>query len=153
MPARPRLTVDPRRFRLSFVAAFAVGQFLIWAGFAAQFLITRAAHIAGFEQRILADIVVLEDHVSRSLDVAAARVLLVATAAGDAEPPAPDRLRDAIADSPVIRSLSLAAADGTIVASSTRANIGARLPAGTLPPPGTYDPPRSMVFGLSLIHI
>ena len=162
MSARPRLSIDPRRFRLSFVAAFVAFQALIWTGFGAQFVVTRGTHFADFEQRALADIVVLEDHVARSLDVAAARTLLAASSLGAARPgmapgiaeaaslatPAITRaLSELIADAPVVRSLSLVDETGTVLASSDDVNLGRRLPDGALPAAGTGDPARGLTYG------
>jgi diguanylate cyclase (GGDEF)-like protein/PAS domain S-box-containing protein len=158
MAARPRLSIDPRRFRLSFAAAFAAFQALIWVGFATQFAITRASHVSNFAQRAEASIVVLEDHVSRSLDVAAARALLADTMIGlrgagtttqaDLAAPAATRLlADLIADAPVIRSLSLVDGTGTVRASSNAATLGTILPPGALPAPGTADPARGLTYG------
>lgn len=153
MPAHPRLSIDPRRFRLSFVAAFVVGQFLIWAGFAVQFVHTRAGAIVAFEQRALADTLVLEDHASRSLDVVAARALLASLPAEGMPPEQISRHLAALAaGAPVIRSLSLADSDGTIRASSDPQAIGARLPPGSLPPPGTRDPAQGLTYGPAIFQ-
>jgi diguanylate cyclase (GGDEF)-like protein/PAS domain S-box-containing protein len=148
MPARPRLDLDPRRFRLTFVAAFAIGQLLICAGFTIEFLHTRETVREAFEQRGLAAILVLEDHASRALDVVAARTTLAATLPGTAAPEEISRrLGDIAAGASIIRSLSLAGADGTIRASSDPAMLGARLPPGALPPSGTRDPAHGLSFG------
>lgn len=129
----PRLPkVDPRRPRIAALTAIVLGLALMWGACAWALRYLGERDEADLADRMASDAVIYEDHVTRVLDTVSGRLraaaALDARAVRQSVPQAGDRLAALVADEVVVRSLSLVAPDGTVLASSWPANVGARLP-------------------------
>jgi diguanylate cyclase (GGDEF)-like protein/PAS domain S-box-containing protein len=131
--------VEPAKFRLIFAGLLVGALGLVWIGYAAaRILLIRSAE-TGLSSRIEVDTLVLEDHVSRSLDVVAGRLRgaepLTETVAGAGAESAGASLGALILSDSVLRSLSLVDDLGRVVASSSPGNLGALVPQDAIPRP------------------
>lgn len=131
--------VEPAKFRLIFAALLVGALGLVWIGYAAaRILLLRSAE-AGLGSRIEVDTLVLEDHVSRTLDVVASRlrgaVPLTASVAASGPESASALLESLIVGDGVLRSLSLVDDLGRVVASSSPGNLGLLVPQDLVPRP------------------
>ncbi len=129
--------LEPKKFRLAFASVLLGVYALTWATYFSSSRFIDREVIELLETRLQSEIVVLEDHVTRSLDTVAARLRIVtgfiedealATGALSSE-----KLYDLIREDGVIRSLSLVDSRGLVLASSNPRNIGFRLPEEDTP--------------------
>ena len=129
--------IEPKRFRLIFVALAGAALLLIWSGYFVSIgLVVRNAD-EGFKTRLTTQALILEDHASRALDTAVARLKSVSAFSSPAalldgrlSPAALDAL---IFEDKMVRSLSLLDAAGMVLSSSTARNVGQQIAAHTLP--------------------
>ncbi len=140
--------LEPKRFRLLF-AVFCLGSLLLlWVAYGISDHFIRKNLELGLKTRLQRDVLLLEDHSSRALDSVAARLTSVAAfttpQALRQQRLSPGMLHELIADTPVLRSLSLLDAEGRVVASSAPGNLGLRLKPETLPAPA---PEGSIAYG------
>lgn len=130
---------EPTKFRLIFAGLLAGALALVWIGYSgARTLLIRSAE-AGLSSRIEVDTLVLEDHVSRTLDVAVERLRAAAALTGSVSTATPEAasaiLENLIANDGALRSLSLVDDLGRVLASSNAANLGAMIPQDVIPRP------------------
>ena len=145
------LRIEPAKFRLIFAALFFGALMLVvMSYFAARQLLMSGAE-SGLASRVEVDTLVLEDHVSRTLDTVAARLRSIAavvdpsTHAASATTPALEAL---ILNDSAIRSVSLLDDLGRVLASSSATNIGALIPGDAIPqPPGQPARAGEIAFG------
>jgi diguanylate cyclase (GGDEF)-like protein/PAS domain S-box-containing protein len=130
-------SIDPKRFRRQYVAFLLAGLALIWTAYLAGGYLVRKNLDQTLLARMRSESVVLEDHVSRTLDAVAATLRSAAalTRPGDVEAGrlSPRALHDMIFEDPSVRSVALVDDHGRIVASSSEREVGVVLPPGTLP--------------------
>lgn len=137
----PDSGLEPKRFRLLF-AAFCLGtMLLLWVAYGISSYFIRKNLEQGLETRLQRDVLLLEDHSSRALDSVVARLTSIAAfttpQALQKNRLSTKMLHDLIADTPVLRSLSLLDASDRVVASSDSHNLGLRLRPETLPAPSS----------------
>ena len=145
------LRIEPAKFRLIFAALFFGALMLVvMSYFAARQLLVSGAE-SGLASRVEVDTLVLEDHVSRTLDTVAARLRSIAAVAdpsnhaASATTPALEAL---ILNDSAIRSISLLDDLGRVLASSSAANIGALIPGDAIPQqPGQAARAGEIAFG------
>ena len=130
------LHIDPRRSRLTYVGLMAGALLIIWSACFASLYFVRQNDRLNLEARIKTDVLILEEHASRTLDTVAARLDTLASlsdpqALNDGRL-ASSALRDLILDDRIVRSMSLVGPDGRVLSSSTPANEGMNLPAALL---------------------
>jgi diguanylate cyclase (GGDEF)-like protein/PAS domain S-box-containing protein len=146
------------RTRLAYGGLLVGALLLIWGGAAGTLTVLRANDEAALEARIGADVLILEDHASRALDVVSARLDTLASRLGvgmrrivrtddtqptqaSAEEPSARRddsiessaLSQLIRDDRVLRSLSVVDPQRRVIASSNPALVGLTLRANALP--------------------
>lgn len=145
------LRIEPAKFRFIFGALFLGALTLVVLSFfAARQLLTRGAE-AGLASRIEVDTLVLEDHVSRTLDTVAARLRSIAAVTDPsnyAASASTAALESLILNDSAIRSISLVDDLGRVLASSSSNNIGAMVPGDAIPqPPGQTGRAGELAFG------
>jgi len=142
---------DPRRYRLLFLAMLAGAFALIWSAWWVGLRFVEQSAEASLRKRIDLDSLLLEDHVSRTLDIVTARLQSVVAltrpgALGDGSL-SPAGLDELIFEDRMLRSLSLVDPAGQVILSSNPANLGTRVPAGTVPDPAAPAGRDGMRFG------
>lgn len=145
------LRVDPRRSRLTFYGLLGGALVLIWSVFAVSLLLVSRNDQATLSARIKSDALMLEEHVSRTLDTVTARLN---TLAAITDPDAltdgrlsSETLRDLILDDRILRSVSLVDTSGQVLSSSSPANVGVVLQPDTLPGPTGLTSSGGVRFG------
>ncbi len=129
--------VEPKKFRLFFTALLLVGLLVIWSAFVIGVHFEERSEEESLKNRIEINTLMLEDHVSRTLDALVARLKSVSAIT------TPSSLREGrlstgmlyklISEDHVIRSISLVDDSGRVVASSLERNDGKLLPDSMLP--------------------
>jgi diguanylate cyclase (GGDEF)-like protein/PAS domain S-box-containing protein len=134
---RAEFKVEPVKFRLIFIGAVLLAFALIWSVYFVSTRFVEQSAIRTLKQRIQTEAVILEDHLSRSLDVVSARLQFAAAFTNEQSLRdgrlRGERLYDLIQEDRVVRSLSLIDEHGRIVASSNARNLGFLVPLGELP--------------------
>lgn len=129
--------VEPLKFRIIFAVALISALVVIWSAYFVGTQFVQESAIRALKQQVQSETVILEDHLSRSLDVVTARLGFVAAFTNvqllKDERLSSDRLYELIQGDRVVRSLSLVDDRGRVVASSNSRNLGAFIPSGTLP--------------------
>lgn len=131
------LKLKPKKFRLLFAFVLALGFTFIWSVYGSSRYFLNLSIETNFRDRLQSDTVILEDHLSRSLDTVATRLRSLAAFSSNRDLSAPAelgrKLYDLIQEDRVVRSISLVDSRGRILASSSPQNIGAVVPLGELP--------------------
>lgn len=137
MTVRADFKVEPLKFRIIFALSFIAALAIIWTAFFVGTQFVQESAIRALKQQVQSEIVVLEDHLSRSLDVVIARLRFVSTFTNEKllkdERLRSDRLYELIQEDRIVRSLSLLDDHGNVIASSNPRNIGVALPTEVLP--------------------
>ena len=137
MPARTEFKVEPTKFRLLFVSAVVLALGLIWSVYFAGIQFVDQSAVRAMKQQVQSETAILEDHLSRSLDVVTARLRFAAAFTNEEALRdgrlRTDRLYELIQEDRVVRSLSLVDDRGRIVASSNPRNLDALVPTGEFP--------------------
>jgi diguanylate cyclase (GGDEF)-like protein/PAS domain S-box-containing protein len=132
------LVPDPRRVRRFFATLLVLGLALIWAVFGYSWHVLRSGAEEALQARLDSEVVLLEDHASRTLDAVKARLGSLAALTSPATLRSGQlgaaRLAELIAGDPLLRSVSLVDDQDRVVASSNPAHLGLKLPAQVLPP-------------------
>jgi len=149
--SRTEFKVEPVKFRLGFFGAIVVAWLLIWSTYYAGTQFVDKAAVDNFTQQVSSETVILEDHLTRSLDVVAARLQFAAAFTNQASLTdgrlRSERLYDLIQEDRIVRSLSLIDDGGRIVASSNQRNVGFVVPTGELPDPRTGGSTFQVTYG------
>jgi diguanylate cyclase (GGDEF)-like protein/PAS domain S-box-containing protein len=150
-------SLAPGRLRQAFGVMLALAWLLIFGGYVAALHLLKSNAERNLQSRLASDSLILEDHLSRTLDTVSARLESVAafTLIDPSSPEgalsnerfSPEALKDLIFQDVVIRSLSLVAESGQVIASSNADNLGVILPAGILPGAQRSDTHARTVFG------
>ena len=134
------LHVDPRRSRWTFALLLLGALLLIWGGTLASLRQQRVVAEQDLRTRMYNDALILEEHATRSLDTLSARMsslsALITPAAVAEGRITGDLLRELILEEKIVRSLSLVDDSGRVIMSSTADNVGAQVPALSLPGAG-----------------
>ena len=137
MAVRTDFKVEPLKFRIIFAVSLVSALAVIWSVYFVGTRYVQDSAIRALKQQVQSETVILEDHLSRSLDVVTARLRFVAAFANvqslKDERLRADRLYELIQEDLVVRSLSLADDSGRIVASSNTRNLGVSIPSDELP--------------------
>lgn len=137
MAVRTDFEVEPIKFRTIFAVSLISALAVIWSVYSVGTRYVQESAIRALKQQTQSETAILEDHLSRSLDVVTARLRLVAAYANvqslNDERLRGDRLYELIQEDRVVRSLSLVDDNGRIVASSNSRNLGALMPQSELP--------------------
>ena len=137
MAVRTDFKVEPLKFRIIFAVSLISALAVIWSVYFVGTRYVQDSAIRALKQQVQSETVILEDHLSRSLDVVTARLRFVAAFANvqslKDERLRADRLYELIQEDRVVRSLSLVDDSGRIVASSNTRNLGVSIPSGELP--------------------
>lgn len=144
---------SPRTLRGLFAGAALFGTAIIWLVYAFSTRTVEENTVLGLQERIGVDAVLLEDHVSRTLD-SVVGVLEVAQARDKTQllkerEVATLELSKLIADVPVVRSLSLVDVSGRVVASSSARVLGVSLLGAGLPLDSAWSGITEVKFGPS----
>jgi len=149
------LQVDPRRSRRAFLGLLGGALVLIWSVFAVSLHLVSRNDQATLAARIQSDALILEEHVSRTLDTVTARLN---TLAAISDPDAlndgrlsSEALRDLTLDDRILRSVSLVDGSGQVLSSSSPANVGVVLRPDTLPGPSGLTSSGGVRFGQAAI--
>jgi diguanylate cyclase (GGDEF)-like protein/PAS domain S-box-containing protein len=156
--SRPAISqLSPGQLRRAFAALLALAWLLISGGYLAAVHLLKNNAERNLQGRLASDSLILEDHLSRTLDTVVARLESVAafTFVDPSSPEgslggkrfSPEWLKDLIFQDVVIRSLSLVDETGRIIASSNADNLGVILPPGALPGSARSDALERTVFG------
>jgi len=129
--------LSPQTLRWLFLAAGAFSTVVIWLVYAYSTRLVENNSVRGLRERIRVDSVLLEDHVSHTLD-SLVGVLKVVQARDRTHllkdsAVASEELSALIQEAPVVRSLSLVDAAGRVVASSSPRVVGVALRGAGLP--------------------
>ena len=152
MTARTDFKVEPLKFRIIFAVSLICALAVIWSVYFVGTKYVQESAVRALKQRVQAETIILEDHLSRSLDVVSARLRFVAAFTNEQSLKdkrlSSTRLHELIQEDRVVRSLSLADEQGRIIASSNPRNIGSSMPLDGLPDL-TYKGygPTSVSFG------
>ncbi len=142
---------SPRTLRWLFFAAAAFATVAIWLVYAYSTRLVESNSTRGLRERIGVDSVLLEDHVSRTLDslVGVLKVVQARDSAALLKNPAAatEALSALIVETPVVRSLSLVDANGTVVVSSSARVVGVSLRGAGLPLDATWSGITEVKFG------
>ena len=137
MAARTDFKVEPVKFRLIFVGTAVLALLLIWSVYFAGTHFIEQSAIRALKQQVQSETTILEDHLSRSLDVVTTRLRFAAAFTNEQSLKdgrlRGDRLYELIQEDRVVRSLSLIDDRGRVVASSNSRNLGFLVPLGELP--------------------
>ncbi|AGG34399.1 diguanylate cyclase [beta proteobacterium CB] len=144
--------VEPLKFRIIFAASLISALAVIWSVYFVGIQYVQDSAIRALKQLVQSETVILEDHLSRTLDVVNARLRFVSAFTNKEslkdERLRGDRLYDLIQEDRVVRSLSLLDDQGKIVASSNPRNLGVAIPLSGLPDRGAKEGGSSFVsFG------
>jgi len=135
--ARTDFKVEPVKFRLIFVGTAVLALLLIWSVYFAGTHFIEQSAIRALKQQVQSETTILEDHLSRSLDVVTTRLRFAAAFTNEQSLKdgrlRGDRLYELIQEDRVVRSLSLIDDRGRIVASSNPRNLGFLVPLGEVP--------------------
>jgi len=142
---------SPRTMRALFAGAALFGTVIIWSVYVYSTRAVEENTLLGLQERIGVDAVLLEDHVSRTLD-SVVGVLEVAQAREKTQLlTQPDdatlALSKLIVNIPVVRSLSLVDVAGRVVASSSSRVLGVSLLGAGLPLDSTWSGITEVKFG------
>ncbi len=145
------LKVKPKQFRFLFLGILLLGSALIWGAYFSSITFAQKNAEQALKARVQALVLILEDHVSRSLDAVNARLKSVA-AVTTSRMKSDARLSQAsllsmIFNDNIVRSISLVDDQGLVVASSSAKNIGVVLPSNMLNPPGPTSLGSEVRFG------
>ncbi len=142
---------SPRTLRWLFLAAAAFATVAIWLVYAYSTRLVENNSARGLRERIGVDSVLLEDHVSRTLDslVGVLKVVQAQDRAALLKNPAAatEALSALIVETPVVRSLSLVDANGTVVVSSSARVVGVSLRGAGLPLDAAWSGITEVKFG------
>ena len=142
---------SPRTLRWLFFAAAAFATVAIWLVYAYSTRLVENNSARGLRERIGVDSVLLEDHVSRTLDslVGVLKVVQAQDRAALLKNPAAatEALSALIVETPVVRSLSLVDANGTVVVSSSARVVGVSLRGAGLPLDAAWSGITEVKFG------
>lgn len=145
------LKVQPKKFRFLFLGILLVGSALIWGAYFLSINFAQKNAEQALKARVQALVLILEDHVSRSLDAVGARLKSVA-AVTTSEMKSDIRLSQAsllsmIFNDNIVRSISLVDDRGRVIASSSAKNIGVVLSANILTTTGPNRLGSDVRFG------
>ena len=137
MAVRTDFKVEPLKFRIIFAASLVSALVVIWSVYFVGTQYVQESAIRALKQLVQSETVILEDHLSRSLDVVNARLRFVAAFTNEQslkdDRLRGDRLYELIQEDRVVRSLSLIDDHGRVIASSNPRNLGVLMPLGELP--------------------
>lgn len=145
------LKLKPKKFRLLFAFVLTLGLVFIWSVYGSSRYFLNLNIETSLRDRLQSDTVILEDHLSRSLDTVASRLRSLATFSSTRDISAPAelgrRLYDLIQEDRVVRSISLVDARGRIIASSSPQNVGVVVSSGELPSARAESQTSQVFFG------
>ncbi len=128
MAVRTDFKVEPLKFRIIFAVSLISALAVIWSVYFVGTKYVQESAILALKQKVQSETIILEDHLSRSLDVVTARLRFVAALTNQQtlqdKQLSEKRLHELIQEDRVVRSLSLADERGRIVASSNPRNLG-----------------------------
>ena len=137
MAVRTDFKVEPLKFRIIFAVALISALAVIWSAYVVGTSYVQESAIRSLKHLVQSETVILEDHLSRTLDVVTARLKFVAAFTNEQtlkdKRLRGDQLYELIQEDRVVRSLSLADDHGRIVASSNPRNVGVSIPLSELP--------------------
>lgn len=137
MAVRTDFKVEPLKFRIIFAVSLISALAVIWSVYFVGTKYVQESAALALKQKVQSETIILEDHLSRSLDVVKARLRFVAALTNEQslkdKQLSENRLHELIQEDRVVRSLSLADEHGRIVASSNPRNMGVLMPLDELP--------------------
>lgn len=138
---RTDFKVEPLKFRVIFAISLISALAVIWSVYFVGTKYVQESAVKALKQLVQSESIILEDHLSRTLDVVTARLRFATAFTNEQslkdERLRGDRLHELIQEDRAIRSLSLADDQGRIVASSNPRNLGVMMPLGDLPDKST----------------
>lgn len=137
MAIRTDFKVEPLKFRIIFAVSLISALAVIWSVYLVGTKYVQESAVRALKHKVQSEAVILEDHLSRSLDVVTARLRFVTSftnvQALKDKRLGSDQLYELIQGDRVVRSLSLVDDHGRIVTSSNSRNIGVLIPPEGLP--------------------
>lgn len=136
MTVRTDFKVEPLKFRIIFAASLISALAIIWSVYFVGTRYVQDSAIKALKQKVQSESIILEDHLSRSLDVVSARLRFVTAFTNEHSLKdkrlSSERLHELIQEDRVVRSLSLVDESGRVIASSNPRNLDALIPIGEL---------------------
>lgn len=147
------IRLEPGRVRALFLAAIVAGLCFVWLSWLAISVLRSRDLERALAIQIESNAVVLEEHLTRTLDAVVARLqtasLLASTSPG---PPAVDTLQEMIFNEVAVRSISLLDGRNRVVTSSNYRNTGETVPEGVLPPRQVEHDRNWVAYGYARSH-